>query len=331
VRESGYGDVVKVLLWVICSLLLALLLTLITYNGCKALAELSITKDFGGMADWFANWSRGAEMEDFFRINWGLGALLFLLPLIEWLRLGKQMESEKHRPPHDVGVDDAGRLITHNRLNPLQALIGFFISFGILIMIAVIMVKTGNLAWAHGAEQWHKGLWINIASSCFVAIFMEAIFRSFMPGVFLRAMNIQLSFLLAALIFGFVFFLLAGFPLTRTYDTETISLSRLVWILFMEGDVLRRMGLVFLPWFAFGCILGWSRWRTASIMLPSGLLAGYFLALCLVKKATRTVESASVGSWNAGLPAIAGVLAIGILVHLFTKPHTHAGDHEKES
>ncbi len=319
-RESRYGDVFKVLLWVTCSLLIALVLTPITYNAGKALAELSDTKDFGGMANWFANWSRRAEMENFFRISWGLSALLLLLPLIEWLRLGKRVESERFHLTNSSGAS------TPNRQNALHVLIGFFMSFTILIMVAAIMVKTGNLAWANGAAPWHKDLWINIVWACIVAFFMEAIFRKFMMGIFFRAMNTYLSILLASVIFGGVFFSLSGFHHAQAYDTETISPVKLAWILFMEGDPLRRIGLVFLPWFAFGCVLGWARLRTASILLPSGLLAGYFLALCLVENATQSVEPANAASWIAGLPAMFGVLFIGILVHFFTKPQTHPSD-----
>ncbi len=88
VRVSAVGDVIKVWVWAVGSLVVGLWLTPVAYNGGKALSELSATKDFNGVVNKFAAWSGAAGLEDFFRICWPLAALVSLFQLIEWLRLG---------------------------------------------------------------------------------------------------------------------------------------------------------------------------------------------------------------------------------------------------
>jgi uncharacterized protein len=330
VRVSALGDVVKVWVWALGSLVIGLWLTPMAYNGGKALSELSVTKDFNGMVNKVAAWSGAAKLEDFFMVCWPVTAALLLLPLIEWLRLGGGHDGRKGpwgiRLPHGAGAVDPGQAIRPNRLGPLQALTGFLATLGCFLMIGLVMVKAGAYGWVSDPKAWREGLLFDVGIALALAALIEVFFRCAILGVFLRAMSAPAAIALAALMLGGARYLLSGFGTADAVDTETLSAIQLTGIILSGGDMFARVIAVLLPWFAFGCVLGWARWRTASVWLPAGLLMGWLLADRLFSKATYTIEAGdrlsaylTSGSVQTGLVPLLGVLAVGVFVHLFTQ------------
>jgi hypothetical protein len=78
VRVSAFGDVIKVWVWALGSLLIALGLTPLSFNGGKALWELSASKDFNGIMNRVADWSGPARLGDFFIICWPVAVAGFV-------------------------------------------------------------------------------------------------------------------------------------------------------------------------------------------------------------------------------------------------------------
>lgn len=341
VRVSAFGDVIKVWVWALGSLALGLWLTPVAFNGGKALFELSVTKDFNGIVNKVAAWSGAARLEDFFMVCWPVVAVALLLPLIEWLRLGEGANREKgNRPwqvrlPHGAGKD-SGQPIRPDRWGPLQALTGFLATFGCFTLIGYVMVKAGAFGWAGDAKAWREGVLFDIGVALAVAVLVEVFFRCAVLGIFLRAMKAPAAIALAALMFGGIHYLLSGFGTAEKVDGETLSAIHLTGIILGGGDLSARIITVFLPWFAFGCVLGWARWRTASVWLPSGLLMGWLLADRLFSKAAHAIDSGdrlsvyfASGSVQTGLVPLLGVFAVGGFVHLITHAYArreNAGD-----
>jgi hypothetical protein len=330
VRVSAFGDVIKVWVWALGSLVIGLWLTPVAYNGGKALFEISGTKDFNGIVNKIAAWSGGARLEDFFMVCWPVVAALLLLPLIEWLRLGGGADRKGPwllRLPHGAGVGrDSGQPIRSNRWGPLQALTGFLATFGCFTLIGFLMVRAGAFGWESDAKAWREDLIFDIGLALAVAALVEVFFRCAVLGIFLRAMKAPVAIALAALMFGGVRYLLSGFSTAAAVDAETLSAIHLTGIILGGGDLAARVLTVFLPWFAFGCVLGWARWRTASVWLPAGLLMGWLLADRLFSKTVHAVESAdrlsaylASGSVQTGLVPLLGVVAVGGFVHLITQ------------
>lgn len=330
VRVSALGDVMKVWVWALGSLVIGLWLTPVAFNGGKALSELSATKDFNGLVNKLAAWCGASRLEDFFKVCWPVAAALLVLPLIEWLRLGGGREGKgtwKIRLPHGATTGmDAGQPLRPNRWGPLQALTGFLTTFGCFVLIGYLMVKAGSFAWAEDAKAWRADLYFDIGLMLALAVAVEVFFRCVVLGIFLRAMRPTLAIALAALMFGGIRFILGGFGNAESFDGETLSAIHLTGIIFSGGDLAARIITVFLPWFAFGCVLGWARWRTASVWLPAGLLMGWLLAERLFSKAADAVEShdriagfLSAGSVQTGIIPLIGVAAVGSLVHIITQ------------
>jgi len=334
VRVSAIGDVIKVWVWALGSLVVGLWLTPVTYNGGKALSELSATKDFNGVVNKVAAWSGAAGLEDFFKVCWPLAALIALFPLIEWLRLGGCSGGRGPwgiRLPHIAASgDEAGQAVRPNRWGLLQALTGFLMTFGIFVLIGYMMVKAGSFRWDADGMAWRRELLFDIGWTLALAAVIEVFFRCVVLGIFLRAMKFSAAIALAALMFGGIRFILSGFGNAETFDGETMSAVHLTGVIFGGGNLAERLVIVFLPWFAFGCVLGWARWRTASVWFPAGLLMGWLLAERLFSKATNPVELPdraagylSSGSVQTGIIPLIGVLAVGGLVHLITHGYRH--------
>jgi uncharacterized protein len=325
VRVSALTDVFKVWVWAFGSLVIALWATPVCYNGGKALSELSATKDFNGLVNKVAAWCGAAELGDFFKVCWPLAALLLLFPLMEWLRLGNERGGKRVwsvRLPHGAG---GGQPIEPNRWGPLHGVAGFCLSFGCFVLIGYALLKAGSFRWAADYGKWHHGLFFDIGWALTLAVVMEFFFRCVLLGIFLRAMGVWSAIALAAVMFGMVHFLMSGFAVAKALDGEMLSAVQLTGTLLAGGDLAMRVVTVFVPWFAFGCVLGWARWRTASVWLPASLLMGWLLADRLFTKATDVVEIpdrlaafVSAGSVHEGIAPFLGVIAVGGMVHIFT-------------
>ena len=316
VRASGLSDVIKIWVWALCSVAIGVLTTPLTYNGGKALSELSATKDFSGLVNRFAVWSTTAGLESFFKICSLLAALLFLLPLLEWLRLDKT---------RNLKSTPLSRPIDHSRKHLLYGLYGFVTTFVCFLFIGFIMVKIGSISWAENPRTWRENFIRDIFYVFMTAACVEIFLRNVVLGTFLRQTGIHAAIAITAAMFGGISFLLAGFAHAENYNTENLSGLKLAKILIFEGEPLRRFIVVFIPWFAFGGVLVLARWKFASAFLPAGLLVGTLFAGRIFSKATDAVEGT--GSYwfgnsvhNGIIPLIA-VVVIGCFVHYFAKKH----------
>ena len=341
-RGSAVADVIKVWVWAVGSLVLGLWLTPFAFNGGKALSELSVSKDFNGGINKIAAWSGAAGLEDFFKFCWPLSALILLFPLIEWLRLGNDMVTGnpwKVRLPHHASADhSSGQAIEVNPRGALHGFAGFIIAFGSFILIGVAMVEAGSFVRNGSAASLKEGIWLDMGLVLAVALSVEIFFRRVILGIFLRAMRPSFAIGLAAVMFAGIPFILSGFGNASGVDGETLSAFQLTAILFGGGDLLTRFIVVFSPWFAFGFVLGWARWRTASVWLSSGLLTGWLLVDRLFSKATQAVEIPdriagyfATESVHNGIIPLLGVVVVGGLVHVIThgypfKRNAEAGD-----
>lgn len=318
-RACEFSNVIKIWVWVLCSVAIGILMTPVIYNGGKALSELSATKDFSGLVNRFAVWSTTAGLESFFKICCLLASLLLLLPLLEWLRM------DKTRNLNIPLSSPLSHPIDHSRKHLLYGLYGFLTTFVCFMFIGFIMVKVGSFSWTENPRAWRENFIHDILSVFVIAACVEIFLHTVVLGTFLRETGIHAAIAMTGAMFGGIFFLLAGFEYAENYNAENLSGLWLAKILIFEGEPLRRIIVVFVPWFALGCVIVLARWKSASAFLPAGLLVGSLLAGRVFNKATDAVEDAG-GYWfgssvqNGIIPLIA-VVVIGFFVHHFTKKH----------
>ena len=80
-----------------------------------------------------------------------------------------------------------------------------------------------------------------------------------------------------------------------------------------------------MPWWAFGTVLGFARWRTSSLWLPIGLHAGWvlgnnlFLTMAVPLNQPDPIARVLVGgSLQDGLIPLVAMMLAGIVLHFMT-------------
>ena len=94
-RDEASSDVLKVWLHAAASVLLGAWISPLLYNMGKGLAEVSEGKQTNGPLEWLAGVCRTADFPAFFAASLLLAAAILLLPLIQWLRGGRQPEAAR--------------------------------------------------------------------------------------------------------------------------------------------------------------------------------------------------------------------------------------------
>jgi uncharacterized protein len=198
------------------------------------------------------------EFESFFHRALMLGAIVFLWPLLRWLRI---------KGRRDLGLEPNRRWLR-------EVLIGFLLSSLPVILCEIFLVKRGLYSMRAGFS-WIAILPL-IGTAVIVPLIEESLFRGLFLGVLLRGLRPWPANLLSAAIFSIVHFLKAPDQTTTTvrWFSGFVSLSH-------SFDQFSEPMLVlggFTTLFVIGIVLAHARLSTRSLWLPVGLHAGWILA-----------------------------------------------------
>ncbi|MEY2579273.1 MAG: protease family protein [Verrucomicrobiota bacterium] len=198
------------------------------------------------------------EFESFFHRALMLGAIVFLWPLLRWLRIKGRSE---------LGLEPNRRWLR-------DVLTGFLLSSLPVILCEIFLVQRGLYSMRAGFS-WVAILPI-IGTAFIVPLIEESLFRGLFLGVLLRELRPWPANLLSAAIFSIVHFLKAPDHITTTvrWFSGFVSLSH-------SFDQFREPMLVlggFTTLFVIGIVLAHARLGTRSLWLPVGLHAGWILA-----------------------------------------------------
>jgi CAAX protease family protein len=240
-------------------------------DAARLLGYFAATILFGTVAApilfWAAQWLAAHEIlpslaaidfEAFFHRALLLGALLFLWPLLRWLRI--------------KGLRDLG--LARNPRWARDVSIGFLISALPILCGGVFLVVFGNYTMrTHVAWSALAAVTLTAAVVPFIE---ETFFRGLFLGVLLRGNRPLTAVLLSSGIFSIVHFLKAP-DQTTTAVAWTSGFTSLAHSL----DQFTNPMLVlagFTTLFLIGAILAHARLRTRSLWLPIGLHAGWIFA-----------------------------------------------------
>jgi uncharacterized protein len=198
------------------------------------------------------------EFESFFHRALMLGAIVFLWPLLRWLRI---------KGRRDLGLEP-------NRRWSRDIFIGFLLSSLPVILCEIFLVQRGLYSMRAGFS-WIAILPL-IGTAVIVPLIEESLFRGLFLGVLLRGLRPWPANLLSAAIFSIVHFLKAPEQTTTTvrWFSGFVSLSH-------SFDQFSEPMLVlggFTTLFVIGIVLAHARLSTRSLWLPIGLHAGWILA-----------------------------------------------------
>ncbi len=286
------------------------------YNAGKALAEVTHEKRTNDLLKKLGAVCARAEFPDFFVLTLIGVAVVLFLPFTETLQLkggGGDGRAE-------------GQPLKKNVRRGRDWVMGVMLAAGIFSAIGFLLLLAGPFA-SRGAPEGVGKLIVRLLPWILVgAIIQEWLFRGVVLGIFLRAWGVEIGLTAMAVLLAMLYFIIppAGMNVPDPdasgvgFELLKMMLSRLrspaVWV------------REFLPLVAMGWVLGYARWRTASLWLPAGLHAGWILANGFFLSLARPVVSGDAiskvvagTSLAQGLVPLVGTLAIGGLVHFLTE------------
>lgn len=340
------SDVLKIFLYVAGSLVLAAWISPWLYNLGMGLAEVTEGKETNGLIAWLGEHARRSKdnFPRFFDRAFLLASVVLLFPLFSWLKMGRGSGSFRDTPwslrlPDSVVAMHRGQALRRNPSGPSQAMIGFFVAAGLLLVSGWLMLQAGIFMWrdapvsTRGVSNpllmeidWWNALKKALPSAVVVASLEEVLFRGVLLGIFLRAMKPAPAIATLSFLFAFVHFLEppvgVSVPDPEASDAGFVLLGQ---IFSRFADPFSMLGR-FLVLASAGVVLAIARWRTASLWLPIGLHAGWVFSHVIFKAATWPVAGMPelvrllIGtSLLEGLLPLTIVVITGIVVAMLTR------------
>ena len=314
VRNGACRDVLKVWVYAILVVLLGAWSSPFFYNAGKALSEVTMGKKTNSVLKQLGDICGRADFPVFY-VGTMIGiALLLFLPFVESLdmkRAGKGLKS--------------GQPLKKSRRRLLDCFTGFFLVSGLFLLIGYAMLSTGSFVWRETPASLTDIARIYLPALFLGVVIVEWIFRGVALGIFLRGAGSSSAITLSAILFTSVYLMRPPEGMNvPDPDAAGVGFELLKMVLqrFLDPWVWAKDVL---PLFAMGWVLGYARWRTASIWMPLGLHAGWVTANALFLGYSRPVfrsdliAQALAGRTLAeGLIPLAGILVVGTLIYFLT-------------
>lgn len=278
--NAALGDVVKVILYVIASFILAALMSPYLYEIGKAFAHVALSKDTADQVAWLAKKAGKAEFDTYFKRSLLLSAALLLVPLFYSLRLSEGTDPVKSGLWTLGRPGKFGQPLQRVRLGFLQALVGFLITTGFFFLMAWCLFALGWFEWKRepSTGKLLEAAGRAIKTAVGVSLVEEWFFRGALLGIFLRAFRPMTAITSLSLLFAAAHFLVPSDDAVVVDPRSAMAGFEMLGLIgerFLDPATLMQ-GFVTL--FLVGVILGVARYGTASLWLPIGLHAGWVFA-----------------------------------------------------
>lgn len=314
VRKGSGRDVLIVWLYAAAVVALAAWATPLLYNAGKAMGEVTEGKQTNGFLSWLGARCREADFNWFFLIALGASAILLFLPFVEGLGLGRRSRGGNGQP------------LRKNPRGVLEWVTGLMLAGGLLLLTGYGLMMVGSFLWMGvlpGADwTW---LWKTLPWIFAGVLLQEWLLRGVALGIFLRAMRPMTAIFLAGLLAALIHFVTPPAGITVPDPDADGTGFQLVGIIGARLAEPRVLLIEFLPLLAMGGVLGYARWRTASLWLPIGMHLGWQVAVLVFSKMAKAVPQTDPiavlltgRDLTEGLIPLAGVLAAGALVFFLT-------------
>jgi len=260
------SDPLKLLAWLVCTLVLGAALAPVIFNIGKAIVEARLLPADG----WLEKVMEESPFHRYFNRAMLLGSVICLWPLIRSLEMkGSILGLRKNRywAPHLIG--------------------GFLLAGGLLLVMGGIYLKMGlfrmesdwSWSWSKAGKFMQQGMGASLLE--------EFLFRGLLLAVLLRTTRTFAAAAYLTFFFALVHFLKP--PEGLVIEDAEVGMGTGFW---MVGQIFARFGnpifivAEFATYFAVGAVLVWARLRTGSLWLAIGLHAGWVFCLKLYNDAT---------------------------------------------
>jgi membrane protease YdiL (CAAX protease family) len=331
-RNDASGDVLKVWLYAVASVVLGAWISPLLYNAGKALAEVSSNKTTNGILEWLAGVCRAAEFPRFYHAGVLLAALVLFLPWMEWIHARRGVEVAGAGPwrlrlPAGARVLSRGQPLRRNLMGLWHGCAGFMLVAGLLLSLGVALVPAGYFTMSVPGGGMSGLVLRTLIGSMVVAVLVEVFFRGVAMGIFLRAMRPAAALGMCAAFFALVCAVIPP-PGLNVPDPEAGGTGFELLRLMLAGFADWRSVLGdFAPMLALGFVLAYARWRTASLCLPVGLHSGWLFSKSLLAKLSAATGTGGVaisgGLLQQGLVPLVAIVLAGFLAHYITAHEVH--------
>jgi membrane protease YdiL (CAAX protease family) len=317
VRKEARQDVLKVWIYAVAVISLGAWTSPFFYNAGKALAEVTGDKRTNGILQTLGHYCRIADFPAFFVASMVLMAVVCFFPFAEWLALKRER------------VGESGQRLRANRRGFLEWISGMVFAAALFGAIGYGLLATGSFAFRNDPGSFQQMILHLLPWVLLGTVVQEGFFRGVVLGVFLRGMGVVAAISTAAAFFAVAHLLVPPHGLNvPDPDASGVGLGLLRLIGSRLADPVVLLNEV-VPLLALGSLLGYARWRTASLWLPAGIHAGWVLASGLFSGYTQSVPRSDFlarvlagGSPVEGLIPLAGLVIVGTLVYFLTDSAT---------
>lgn len=255
------SDALKLLTWLVCTLVLGAALAPLMFNIGKSVVDFRLLDEEG----FLARVLRESEFGRYFNRAMLLAALICLIPLLRSLKMKRS----------DIGL----------RKNPSWAphlFGGFVLAGGLLLLMGHVYIEMGLFGLREGKDwSWSKaGKFLQQGMGA--SVLEEILFRGLLLAVLLRTTRSFTAALYLTFFFALVHFLKP--PESLIINDADVDAGT---GFYMVGQIFARFGnpifiaAEFATYFAVGAVLVWARLRTGSLWLGIGLHGGWVFCLKL--------------------------------------------------
>jgi membrane protease YdiL (CAAX protease family) len=300
--QSGIGAVVA---WMLCTLMLAAVMSPWVYQGGKLLAAAAESRDLPALFEWLGAACGRAKFGRFFDRSVLLAALILLPLLFRRIRRLKSASGTRI-------VEPRTRVPWKSAL--LQAGTGFLIAGGLLWGTGTILEVAGAFGPKAPQPDIAKLIPKILLPTLVVSLLEEWIFRGLLLGLWLRYARPLTACVGSSLLFAFLHFLKP--PAGTVIEDPAHVLAGFE----LFGKILLHFTepLFFLTAFAclflVGLILAWARVRTGALWFSIGLHAGWIFTFKGFNKLYQDVPNHPLQPWGVGEDLRSGLLPVATLL-----------------
>jgi len=328
VKRLIHTDAFKVFLYCVAAFVLAALISPWLYYVGQFIAEYAEREKSGGLIGYLGEHAGRASFSRFYKRALMLSALLLLYPLILYIKAGRPKTALANSRWADYIPDTKGNQPTEQPLRwktstaPLDFFFGLLVSGPLLIAMGHFLIANGYFEW-DAEVNWSKSIRRATTAAIGASLLEEWIFRGLLLGIFLRSFRPFTAIISLSLIFSALHFLQPSKGMiveNPQHFAAGFELLKLILLRFLDFPAFFNE---FLSLFGLGLILGFARYRTASLWLPIGLHAGWVFAFKLFNGYTDRLSEKSgilLGSdLKEGLIPMIAILATAALVWWYLK------------
>jgi membrane protease YdiL (CAAX protease family) len=297
------SEIGAAVLWVMCSLVAAAMLSPWLYQGGRCFAELNVAGRVPASMQWIAESCGRAKFERYFSRSLLISALV-LLPFLSARIRHLRASADFHKT-------------RFHRYRPLD----------IGLQFAVAAMTSGVLLWLLGMYLSHAGAYTpkenvpgfgKLVSKVFLpalgaSVVEEWLFRGVLLGLWLRYSKPPVAVLGTSMLFAFLHFLTPPGGTVTADPAHPLAGVRLLGLILLHFTNPLFFVAEFASLVAIGVILAWARLKTGALWFSIGLHAGWIVAFKAYNQLHVFVPGNALHPWWIGDSLKSGLLPLATL------------------